>query len=115
MLGGCGNSNNDCVDVNYIDFSSFYYVAVNKDQLLREPDNSLSIRNKYFLDVYEKYKILSGGKDFGYKDYRLAFKPCSRDGWAFVGTDKSISVSGSVSILADDEFDALVNEVEMLK
>lgn len=110
-LNGCTYASDKCVDVNYIKFTSLYYVAVSKQQLLSEADKSMKIENSYLIALYNKYKQLPGSSEEAKGgDFRLAFKPCNQSDWAFVSMDEKISMASRSFKLTDDEFNRLVSE-----
>lgn len=114
-LNGHAYAGDNCIDVNYIKFTSLFYVAVSKQQLLNEADKRLRDDNSYLLDLYNKYNELTGYGEKEGSDFRLAFKPCSKDEWAFVSMDEKVSISNRAFKLSNDEFNRIVSEASAWK
>ena len=80
----------NCVDIKYINYASLRYSAVSREDILSTPGYEFSEENKTLINLYFKYFIDGGeGKDDRKKDYRIAFKPCTKTEWAFYALDGS--------------------------
>lgn len=103
-----------CINIKYIKFTSLYYVAVNKNQLLERPDRAFEIESKDLYALYEKYNqsLPEHKKTEENGDFRVAFKPCTQNEWSFVSMSESISIKNNQYILTSDEFKMIVMAVD---
>ena len=81
-----------CVDIKYNEYTKLHFTAITMQELSENPEVRLTESNKFLVEFYRKLQQSNSTEKSAKKglDYRLAFKPCGANSWAFFALNKIV-------------------------